>query len=128
MEPNKVVVRLKDGSVEKGTTNDFFPNKPKFHLTTVEGFIDEYDVEDLKALFFVKDYGGNKSHEYTYDDTVNGGGRKIRVSFADGEVMDGHTQGYSPNRSGFFMIPTDLGGNNVKVFVVVSSTTEVKFI
>jgi hypothetical protein len=64
MEPIKVVVRLKDGTVVKGKTNDFFPNKPQFHLTTGEGFIDEYQVEELKALFFVKDYDGDESYSY----------------------------------------------------------------
>ncbi len=49
MEPSKVVVRMKDGTVVRGQTNDFFPNKPQFHLTTAEGFIDEYHLEEMKA-------------------------------------------------------------------------------
>jgi len=128
MEPSKVVVRLKDGTTVKEKTNDFFPNKPQFHLTTVEGFIDEYQIEELKALFFVRDYDGDESYSYSYSDAITGGGRKVRVSFVDGEEMVGYTQGYSPNRSGFFITPADLGGNNEKVFVVVSATTEVKFV
>ncbi len=128
MEASKVVVRLKDGTTVKGKTNDFFPNKPQFHLTTVEGFIDEYQIEELKALFFVRDYDGDESYSYSYSDAITGGGRKVRVSFVDGEEMVGYTQGYSPNRSGFFITPADLGGNNEKVFVVVSATTEVKFV
>jgi small nuclear ribonucleoprotein (snRNP)-like protein len=128
MEQSKIVVRLKDGTVVKGKTNDFFPNKPQFHLTTAEGFIDEYHVEKLKAIFFVKDYDGDESYSYSYNDEITGGGRKVRVSFADGEEIVGYTQGYSPNRSGFFITPGDLGGNNEKVFVVVSATTEVQFI
>ena len=83
METGKVIVRLKDGTVIKGKTNDFFPNKPRFHLSTEDGDMDEYDVEELKAVFFVKDYEGDPSHQYDYSDTVPGGGRKIRVVFAD---------------------------------------------
>ena len=128
MEPSKVVVRLKDGTIVKGKTNDFFPNKPQFHLTTVEGFIDEYHVEELKALFFVKDYDGDESYSYSYSDVITGGGRKVKVSFVDGEEMVGYTQGYSPNRLGFFITPADVGGNNERVFVVLSATTEVQFI
>jgi len=128
MEPSKVVVRLKDGTTVKGKTNDFFANKPQFHLTTAEGFIDEYQMEELKALFFVKDYDGDESYSYSYSDAIIGGGRKVRVTFIDGEEMVGYTQGYSPNRSGFFITPADLGGNNEKVFVVVSATTEVQFL
>jgi len=128
MEPSKVVVRMKDRTVVKGQTNDFFPNKLQFHVTTIEGNIEEVETEELKAIYFVKDYDGDKTHEYSYSDTITGGGRKVRVSFADGEEMVGYTQGYSPNRSGFFITSADLGGNNERVFVVVSATTEVQFI
>ena len=68
MEKSKIIVRLKDGRVVKGTTNDFFPNKPKFHLSTIDGYIEEFDIEELKAIFFVKTYEGDKSHEYHYSD------------------------------------------------------------
>ena len=34
---NKVVVHFLSGTVMKGTTGDFFPNKTQFHLTDVEG-------------------------------------------------------------------------------------------
>ena len=128
MQPNKVVIQLKDGTIAKGQTNDFFPNKPLFHLTTLDGEIEEFKTEELKAIFFVKDCNGDKSHEYSYTDTVAGGGRKIKVDFADGEQMIGYTQGYSPDRVGFFLIPADLKGNNEKVFVVKSATKKIQFL
>jgi hypothetical protein len=126
MEKSKIVVRRKDGTVVKGTTNDFFPNKSKFHLSTIDGHIEEFDIEELKAIFFVRTYEGDESHEYHYSDAVPGGGRKIRVVFADGEEMVGYTQAYSPNRPGFVMTPADLEGNNERVFVVISATAEVE--
>lgn len=128
MQPNKVVIQLKDGTIAKGQTNDFFPNKPLFHVTTLEGNIEEFDTEGLKAVFFVKDPDGDKSYEYSYDDVVTGGGRKIKVDFADGEEMIGYTQGYSPDRPGFFVIPADLGGNNERIYVVKSATTKIQFL
>ena len=128
MQPNKVVIQLKDGTIAKGQTNDFFPNKPQFHLTTLEGTIEEFQTEGLKAVFFVKHPDGDKSYEYSYDDVVTGGGRKIKVDFADGEEMIGYTQGYSPDRPGFFIIPADLGGNNERIYVVKSATTKIQFL
>jgi hypothetical protein len=128
MQPNKVVIRLQDGTVAKGQTNDFFPNKPIFHLTTFEGKIEEFKTEELKAVFFVKDCNGDTSYEYSYRDTIAGGGRKIKVDFADGEEMIGYTQGYSPDRPGFFLIPADLKGNNEKVFIVKSATRKIEFL
>jgi hypothetical protein len=128
MQANKVVLKLKDGTVAKGQTNDFFPNKPLFHLTTLEGNIEEFKTEALKAVFFVKDCDGDKSYDYSYTDAIAGGGRKIKVDFADGEEMIGYTQGYSPDRLGFFLIPADLKGNNEKVFVVKSATKKIQFL
>ncbi len=128
MQPNKVVIQSKDGTIAKGQTSDFFPKKPLFHLTTLEGNIEEFQTEELKAVFFVKDVDGNTSHEYSYNDAIAGGGRKIKVDFADGEEMIGFTQGYSPDRPGFFLIPADLEGNNEKVFVVKSATTKIEFL
>ena len=60
MEPNKVVVKFKDNTVAKGKTSDFFPNKTQFHLEEMNGEIADISIEDLKAVFFVKDFKGNE--------------------------------------------------------------------
>jgi hypothetical protein len=123
---NKVVVKFKDKTVLKGKTNNFFPNKSSFHLELVSGERIEVHVEDLKALFFVKTYEGDKRHEKSYDDRVPGGGRKITVHFADGETVVGYTTGYSPDRPGFYMVPADMKGNNERIFVISSATSTVE--
>ena len=128
MEPNKVVVKCKDNTMKKGTTRDFFPNKTHFHLEEMNGEILETRIEDLKAVFFVKDFEGNKIHKYRYDDNIAGGGKKIKVRFIDGETVVGYTLGYSPNRQGFFMTPADLQGNNERIFVVKSATEKIDFL
>ena len=81
MEPNRVVVKFKNNTVSKGKTNDFFPNKTQFHLEEMNGDIVEINVEDLKAVFFVKDFEGNKDHKDNYSDEIAAGGRKIKVVF-----------------------------------------------
>ena len=55
MGKNKVVVRFKNGSILKGNTSDFLPNKSQFHLETENGDIQTVDVDKLKAIFFVRD-------------------------------------------------------------------------
>jgi hypothetical protein len=125
---NKVVVRFKDGTVMKGQTNNFFPNKSSFNLETSDGEYPEIYVENLKALFFVKDLLGNREHVKRYEDNIAGAGRKIRVSFVDGEEIIGYTLGYSPDRPGFIMTPADLTGNNERAFIVASATEKVEFI
>ncbi len=128
MELNKVVIKFKNGSIQKGKTNDFFPNKKQFHLELLDGRVVIISTGQLKAIFFVKDFEGNKEHKDCYNDTIIGGGRKIRVRFPDGETIIGFTQGYSSQRLGFFMIPADRGGNNERIFVINAAAKEVSFI
>ena len=128
MQPNKVVVNFKDKTMKKGTTSDFLPNKAQFHLEEINGKIVEVSIEDMKALFFVKDFDGNKNHQDNYEDSVAGGGRKVKVKFSDGELIIGFTIGYSPDRQGFFLTPADLQGNNERIFVVKSATEKIEFL
>jgi hypothetical protein len=131
---NKVVAHYQDGHIIKGVTNDFLPAKDRFHLLPADAAPGskpaEVIVNELKALFFVKDFAGNPAHKESqdFDPTKPPGGRKIRVNFKDGEVMVGTTQGYQPNRPGFFVIPADLQSNNERCYVVTSATTAVSFI
>ena len=128
MEPNKVVLKYKNQTVLKGKTSDFFPNKTSFHLQETNGEIKEITIEDLKAIFFVKDFEGDKNRKDSYSDQIAGGGRKIKVEFDDGEAIVGYTLGYSPDRPGFYVTPADLKGNNDRIFVVKSATQKIEFI
>jgi Family of unknown function (DUF6982) len=128
MQTNKIITRFKDGMILKGTTNDFFPNKVRFHLSNKDGKIEVIDIESLKAVFFVKDFEGNKNYQEEYSDTIHGAGRKIEVEFTDGESITGFALGYSPDRQGFFMTPADLNSNNERIFVVKSATVNIKFL
>jgi hypothetical protein len=127
MQSNKVVLKFKDHSLMKGNTADFMPNKKSFHLHCLNGEIKEIIIEDLKAIFFVKDFDGNKNHNYEYNELIPGAGRKINVKFLDGENLVGYTLGYSKERSGFFMTPADQKGNNKRIFVVGSATEKIEF-
>jgi hypothetical protein len=128
MEANKVVVKFKDKKMLKGTTSDFFPNKNQFHLEVPGGELLDINVEDLKAIFFVKDFEGNKDRQKSYTDEITGTGRKMQVEFSDGESIVGFTLGYSPDRQGFYLTPADAGGNNLRIFVVKSATEKTAFI
>jgi Family of unknown function (DUF6982) len=128
MQTNKVIIRFKDGTLIKGNTSDFFSNKSRFHINRLDGKIEEIDIEDLKAVFFVKDFDGNKNYREKYEDIIPGTGRKILVEFTDAESITGYALGYSPDRQGFFITPADLTGNNIRIFVVRSATKNVKFL
>ncbi len=127
MEQNRIVVKLKNQTVLKGKTNDFFPNRHRFHLEQMDGSVQDIVVEDLKAIFFVKDFEGDKDHKDSYNDVLSNAGRKTKVKFLDGEIIYGYTLGYSPDRQGFYLTPADLGGNNERIFIVTSATQNVQF-
>ena len=124
-----VVARFLDGRVLKGTTNDFAPNKPTFHLsvwgdTSARGVT--IPVGGLKALFFVKSFKGDAAHVEDLDVAkARGQGRRIVVTFADGEVVAGFTTGYAKDKQGFFVVPADPESNNARIFVVSTSVTKV---
>ena len=132
---NKVVARFVDGRVVKGATADFFPGKDLFHVSVATVPPDgakpvEIHMKDLKALFFVKDFGGDPQRvtRNEFDPSRPPAGRKIKVVFKDGEVLVGTTTGYQPGRPGFFLVPADATANNERCYVVAGATREISFL
>jgi len=128
MAGNQIVVRFIDGSVKKGHTNDFVPNKTNFHLNNTDGETEEVNIENIKAIFFVRDLNGAQGYIYNYEDNIPGGGKKIQVEFNDGEIIVGYVLGYSPERQGFFMTPADLEGNNLRIYAVATAVKKTQFL
>jgi hypothetical protein len=128
MQRNKVVAHFKDHTVAKGVCNNFFPNKLFFNLETPSGESSRIDVKNLKAVFFTKDFEGDKDRNDDYSHEIRGAGRRLWVEFDDGEVIVGYSLGYSPDRQGFFLTPADVNGNNERIFVVSNSTKKVEFL
>ena len=81
----------------------------------------------LKAVFFVRDFAGNAAYveQKTADQPQHG--RKVEVTFIDGEVILGSTLSYRPDGQGFFVVPTDPGSNNIRIFVMSGSVRHVRF-
>jgi hypothetical protein len=130
-EATRVVVRFSDGKVLKGTTQDFFPNRPSFHLLPADGGAAvEVRCKQLKALFFVKTFEGDAKRKdirgFILGPAETAQGKKVAVRFKDGELICGYSLSYTPDRDGFFLFPSDTGGNNLRVYVVTASAAEIK--
>lgn len=134
VELGKIVARYADGKVLKGYSRDFYPNKPHFHLFPAGAGPSEEPIEvrtkDLKAVFFVRDFGGDPSYRERkqFAEGERPPGRRVEVTFKDREVLVGTTLGYDPRRPGFFFIPVDSKSNNLKVFAVAAAVTNVSFL
>jgi len=130
-EKLRVVVRFSNGQTLKGTTEDFKPASPRFHLIPAAGGAPvEVQVDGLKAVFFVRDLEGKparaKLQGFLEAPADTSQGRKIAVHFRDDELLCGYTLAWSAERKGFFVSPADSDGNNVRIYVVMGAAAEVE--
>jgi hypothetical protein len=127
---NRVVARFADGRVLKGTTQDFSVTRDSFHVIPPDAGATpvRVTIPALKAVFFVKDHTGDKDYNErkAFDKVVPG--RKLQVTFRDGEVLVGTSTAYDAARPGFFMTPADPKSNNDRIYVVMKAVRSVAFI
>jgi hypothetical protein len=126
----KVIARFHDGHLVRGYTADFHPSRPQLHLSTEPNSRDTLflKLSNLKALFFVRDFTGDQMRVDRHDFGSAPQGRKVAVTFNDGEILIGSTLGYRGEGNGFFVHPADPRSNNLRVFVAPGSTQQVKFL
>jgi hypothetical protein len=126
-----VVLRYLDGRSVRGFSNDFSSSRMQFHLwPSVDAPSSEQMIvplSRLKAVFFVRDFEGNPTYIEQQTFEVAPHGRKMEVTFLDGEAIIGSTLSYRPEGSGFFLCPADRRSNNLRIFVVCSSVRHARF-
>ena len=129
---NKLVVRYLDGKLLKGVSHDFHPSRGHFHLCETIGLLSGppmlVPMRQLKAVFVVKDFHGDATYQERKSFDAATPGRRIEVTFLDGEVLLGTTLSYRPDGHGFFMTPADPLANNERVFVVPSAVRHFKYV
>jgi len=130
-ESLRVVVRFANGQILKGTTGDFRTASPRFHLIPADGgSVVEVRMEELKAVFFVRDFAGSsermKLRGFLGAPLTTAQGKKVAVRFRDNELLCGYTLTFSPDRAGFFMTPADTASNNLRIYVVTAAAAEIK--
>ncbi len=129
----KVVVAYLDGRRVKGYTNDFSPARDQFFLFP-EGAEPApgargtpVRLAELKALFFVKQFAGDSTH-ITPTAVAQQPGKRLEVTFPDGETLIGFSVAYNPKALGFFMQSGDTAGNNERIFVVNRNAKQVRVV
>jgi hypothetical protein len=128
MTKNKVVVRLKDKTLLKGKISNFSQSLDSFEVELLNGNLEIVDIDNIKAIFFVKSFEGNKKHQYKYKDELLWEGDKLSLTFADGEKVVGYTQhlDFISNR-GLLITPADVNGNNKHIFASKSAINSMLF-
>ncbi len=130
-ESLRVVARFSNGKRLKGTTQDFKPASPRSHMIPAAGGAPvEVRTDELKAVFFVRDLEGKASRAklegFLAAPAETSQGKKIAVRFRDEELLCGYTLAWSAERTGFFVMPADIEGNNLRVYVVTAAAAEVR--
>lgn len=127
----EVIARLASGLVIRGVNADFNPERPTFRVTPSEGGRGvELKVRDLKALFFLKRPPGStdlrRAPGWVPPPDPVRDGKKIAVSFQDGETMVGYTLGYRREKVGFYFYPAADDNPNERVWICAAAVADVK--
>ena len=136
MDLRKVVLRFVDGRLIKGHLDEFSPQADSVSIEEESGAKQRFGVDELKAIFFVRTFEGDKTRsEKKSFEKENPPGKRVFVKFKDGESMVGYVEGKVPwekgfflepaKGKGFFLVPVDDASNNAKVFVIAQSVWEV---
>lgn len=129
---DKVVLRFDNGKVLKGYLKEFSQESQKISFEELgDKKCKSVSVEDLKAIFFVRGFEGDKKYKEQKKYGISKKkGRKIFIRFRDNESLVGYLEGDMPwdkgfflskpdqKKTGFFILPGDEKSNNVKVYVI----------
>jgi hypothetical protein len=129
-----VAAHFQDGRVLKGTTSDFTPTQPVFHLREstrgATGRLHEIRLDQLKGVFFLRDLEGDLGHAKSnlFEPRDQTPGFRIRIQFRDGEILNGFSQTYQPGRSVFVVVPADRISNTERAFIVTAAAADISFL
>jgi len=128
---NRLVVRYLDGRLFKGFGRDFQPARGMVDLWSEPEQAESritIPLAQLKAVFFVHDFEGDPAYVgQPSAEEAPAHGRRITITFVDGEVVRGTTLNYSQGGAGFFVSPLDSKTNNLKMFVLAGAIRHVQF-
>jgi len=134
MLKKKAVVKYQNGEIIKGWVEDFRPDRESFILFPLIEYSEEERIEinfsSLKAVFFVRNFIGDKNYKkvrtFNVDLKITPSQRKLIVNFKDGERLYGTSHGYGRYKVGFFMYPIDPKDNSERIFAVHSAVESVR--
>jgi hypothetical protein len=123
----KVILRKLNGEILKGFLDEIpdWSDEPKLSVFSITGELLEVPKSEIKALFFVRRFAGNKDHSEVrfFDTHPQIDGLWIRITFKDGEILEGIVSNNFDFlvRDGFFIKPPDPNTNNRLVYILKSA-------
>ena len=134
MLKKKVVVKYQNGEIIKGWVEEFQLDRNYFIFYPLIEYGQEERVEinfdSLKAVFFVKDFIGDKNYKkvrtFDVELKITPSQRKLIVIFKDGENLYGTSHDYGKYKVGFFVYPIDPKDNSDRICVVHSAVESIR--
>jgi len=135
----KVILRFIDGKMLKGYIRDLKIAEEYLYLEDESSHQLKVRLKELKAIFYVKKFEGERGHQEKKDFAgIRQGTKRVLVKFKDGETIMGNMEGAIPWQKGFFLesmkekaftiIPVDEAGNNTRILVVTTAVKDVAMI
>jgi hypothetical protein len=135
----KVILRFIDGKMLKGFIRDLKVAEEYLYLEDESSHQLKVRLKELKAIFYVKKFEGERGHQEKKAFTgTSPEVKRVFVKFKDGETIIGTMEGDIPWQKGFFLesmkekaftiIPVDEGGNNTRILVVTTAVKDVAMI
>lgn len=112
MLSDRVVARFLTGKTVEGNLILFDPGRGILQLRTGSEKRN-LDCSALKAIFFLRPPAARAFPE----SHLKPGGKKVRVTFADGEEVTGYSYGLHPLRDGFYLFPINKDDRNERIYV-----------
>lgn len=123
----QVVACYANGKTRSGFTAEFTPTKGCLELAsepTPSSKPLTVPLTELRTIRFAKDPAREGDRAAS---VAAAKGRKLRVTFPDGQLLEGTTDSYRRSAPGFFVQPLDPQSDAERVFVIGSSTLQVVF-
>ncbi len=124
MEKRKVIARKADGEIVKGYMEPVPEDREDDHITIISLTDKTFTIpkRELKALFFVKKFSGNKEYSEIkfFESQPKIDGLWVRVTFHDNETIEGIVTNNIRFllSDGFYLKPPDPNSNNRFMYVV----------
>ena len=129
-EMQKIVIHYRSGRTVRGRMRFFEDVRSSVIAEDLAGHPLTVPFDEIKAIFFVKEYeGSEEEHEAARPEGVPGGrdrGHPVAVRFPDGEIIEGSVSLFPPTGAGFYLTPRGRHGNNRAIFVPARSALEVQ--
>jgi hypothetical protein len=138
-ENQKVILRFIDGKMLKGYIQDLKIAEEYLYLEDESNHQLKVRLKELKAIFYVRKFEGERGHQEKKVFTgTRPGAKRVFVKFKDGETIMGNMEGQIPWQRGFFLesmkekaftiVPVDESSNNTKILVVTTAVKDVAMI